>query len=1665
MMAQFVVTVAVLLTDILYCSAENVYCVTPTATSCSSCPQNSNQCAILYEYAQEAKLYFTSNTTMVFLPGDHVLDTNITVDDVTRLMMYGEFSSDNMTTIVRNGSVGFSFSSMVDFNIHSLVFTSYNYRLLSYGSHPASNSALLLRSTHNAELVNCSFHDNIGTALTVKNTSVTLVENKFIHNQCACGTFSEMLELGCGITTFNSNLTFIGNTSFHNITQSAFYPDAICAGAIWASASSLHFNGSNNFIGNSANGINGVGAIYAEANTSLSFSGTSIFTHNLAEVGGVIATFENVMLTFSGTNNFTSNSAKDGGGAIYASSNTSLSFSGTSQFSHNSAEYGGAIGASDHVMLTFSGTNNFTSNSAKDGGGAIYASSNTSLSFSGTSHFSHNSAKYGGAIGASDHVILTFSGTNNFTSNSAKDGGGGIYASSNTSLSFSGTSHFSHNSAEVGGAIGASDHVILTFSGTNNFTSNSAKDGGGGIYASSNTSLSFSGTSHFSHNSAEVGGAIGASDHVILTFSETNNFTSNSAKDGGGGIYASSNTSLSFSGTSHFSHNSAEVGGAIGASDHVILTFSGTNNFTSNSAKDGGGGIYASSNTSLSFSGTSHFSHNSAEVGGAIGASDHVILTFSETNNFVNNSAEYGGAIHTYKIVMLTFNGTNNFVNNMAEAGGAIYTQKSTLMSFTGTSSFCHNAAAEFGGAIHTEHNVILSFNGTNNFINNSADSGGAIDTYNNVVLNFNGTNSFIKNSAELGGAIDAFDNAELTFNGTNIFINNSAHYGGGAICTEYNGVFTFSGTSKFINNLANENSGGAIYAVTNASLSFVGISNFSHNSAGYEGGAIVTAGLGALSFNRTNIFINNSANNGGAILAADHMSLGFTGTSSFISNSAMQGGAITANSYITLTFDGNINFTNNGQNTKDSRGGAMHLAIDSTFFVLPNTIVYWENNYANIGGAIYVLTANPFMYCKMTQIVKYITKEKCFFQFPGQNLSNGVDVQFFFKNNSADTAGSVLYGGAIDRCDLDPYNSGLVFDKVVHYEADNTASIISSDPFHICLCNLNNRPNCSQSMKTVSVYPGETFQVSVVTAGQRNGIVPAAVRSHTDKGRLASSQYIQQTTKMCTTLNYTVFSQEDVSLELYPEGPCSTVSAKLLLKLSTRQSCPPGFSVDSNSMSCVCDQALQKYTNRCNITNGLGQITRESDDTFWVGYDNQSHRLILHPQCPFDNCVSYAVSFPLNNTDVQCAYNRSGLLCGACKNKYSLVLGTSYCKQCTNYHLYLLVPFALMGVALVFLLLACKLTVATGTLSGLVFYANIVGINRTIFLPEESFKLSVFIAWLNLDFGIETCFYNGMDAYSKTWLQFVFPVYIWVLVGLMILVSHFSQRFANLLGNNPVSVLATLILLSYTKVLRTLIATAYFTHLEYPTYSRSVWFYDANIDYIIGKHIPLFLVGVLVFFFLFLPYTLLLLFGQWLQAISHLRLFSWVNSARLKPFTDAYHAPYKAKHRYWPGLLLMLRFVLLLVFALNPQHDPSIDLLAILVGAGLLQLWAWICGGVYKNWCLDALEGSFTLNLTILCAATHYVNHSGGNQLAVGYTSVIIALATFTGILFYHIFQQVRHTNLWKRVPKLNLKFKKLNMKKAVNNPINHPTGSRNLDQLREPWLEDLLQPTHSSL
>ena len=314
---------------------------------------------------------------MLFLSGDHVLDINVRVANISRLTMQGGFSSESIATVVCTGSVGFGFTNMVDFNTYSLAFNSDN-KSLDPGSHPASNSALFIQSSLYAKLVNCSFHNNLGIALTVHHTNISLaIKNEFNNNYCAYESFTDLCRIGCGITALNSTLTFTGNTTFSgNKRNSSGQGHFEGAGAILAVTSLLSFNGTNKFCDNHDGGGSSVGnggAIYTTKNTVFTVHGTSSFFNNSADrYGGAIYASYNTVLSFIRTTKFSGNSAKYGGGAIYVERRTSLAFTGTSEFRGNSAEFsGGAISIAINSVLTFNGTNYFIKNSAEGSGGAI----------------------------------------------------------------------------------------------------------------------------------------------------------------------------------------------------------------------------------------------------------------------------------------------------------------------------------------------------------------------------------------------------------------------------------------------------------------------------------------------------------------------------------------------------------------------------------------------------------------------------------------------------------------------------------------------------------------------------------------------------------------------------------------------------------------------------------------------------------------------------------------------------------------------------------------------------------------------------------------------------------------------------------------------------------------------------------------------------------------------------------------------------------------------------------------------------------------------------------------------------------------------------------------------------------------------------------------------
>ena len=198
-------------------------------------------------------------------------------------------------------------------------------------------------------------------------------------------------------------------------------------------------------------------------------------------------------------------------------------------------------------------------------------------------------------------------------------------------------------------------------------------------------------------------------------------------------------------------------------------------------------------------------------------------------------------------------------------------------------------------------------------------------------------------------------------------------------------------------------------------------------------------------------------------------------------------------------------------------------------------------------------------------------------------------------------------------------------------------------------------------------------------------------------------------------------------------------------------------------------------------------------------------------------------------------------------------------------------------------------------------------------------------------------------------------------------------------LGDNPVSVLATLYLLSYSKILRTIIAALSRTTLQHPDGSyQHVWLYDGSVPYFQRiDHILLGVFAISALLFLFLPYIILLLTGHWLQAHSHWKIFSWIN--KLKPLMDTYHGPFKKEYRYWTGFLLLVRcaLVLFLTFAFNALGNVSINLLTIIsVTVGLMAL-AWLQNRLYKEIYNDILEACFILNLCIFAVATYHTRET----------------------------------------------------------------------------------------
>ena len=1049
----------------------------------------------------------------------------------------------------------------------------------------------------------------------------------------------------------------------------------------------------------------------------------------------------------------------------------------------------------------------------------------------------------------------------------------------------------------------------------------------GGAIIAKNSVVNIS-QSMFEDNGADYGGAIFVEQRCTIYLSKTI-FISNYARNGG---VMSSSSSESFDYC-----NSSDIK-SIGSSNITITE----SEFYSNKAANHGGVLFSRGKDFITIEESKFYNNCALVSGGVLQISSSLtgspITVTIEVSEFYNNSAARGGVMRTIGNSIITID-CSNFTKNRSPRGAVIYATDGLKIRYIKHVLFDSNSANDYNYGVVYLYNSEFSGDrharGSVTFSNNI----GSLTAFSSNIT-FTGHATFMNNHR---GAIIIF-RSNVRFNGVCTFEFNHANNGGAIQAT--NSKLYVNGNLTIAYNTATRN-GGGVY-LSNSEFNCQPKSSFEliNNTAAYKGGGIHAI---SSSINKVTSYINWCKQLSSPFCYGENLK--------FIGNAAEIGGGLSleANAKVYMLRHRSIKiFDNLDLHEKDGSYSMLRFIANS----------------AHYGGAIYVNDNTNSGTCSSHP------KTECFFQVLAlydhhSKRRNIIITQgLYFSQNLANVSGSILYGGLLDRCAVSQFaevkkthapkyrsgkSNGIAYFTIVstaYYDTDRYRDLlidnVSSSPVRVCLCIDSKYDNCTHQHYKAQVKKGETFPLSLIAVDQIGHPVNATIQASltfTDSS-LAEGQLFRKISAKCTDLGFNIASPHSLEkLTIYAsDGPCkdSAPSSTIVEIHFLSCSCPIGlqiFGKSTTNCTCECHSNISRYMEHCDSHSG--SLVKRLQSRAWISYINGTELTgyLVYPNCPLDYCLLTSPPVNLNQpngADAQCAFNRSSLLCGSCQPGLSLSLGSSRCLSCPSYWPALFttatIAASLAGIALVTLLLVLNMTVAIGTLNGLIFYANVVHANKNILLPfQETNFITVFVSWLNLELGIDFCCFPGMDYYIKIWLQLAFPAYVIFLVISVIALSSYSTKFSNLIGKkDPVATLATLILLSFAKVLEICFKSLSVGILKYPNgLNEKLWLPDATVKYLSGKHIPLFIVAVLILL-VGLVYTALLFSWQWLLHLPRWKIFNWSRNPRIQTFIETYHKPYTPKHRYWTGLLLIARIVLYFVAAVNVSNDPTVALTTI---------------------------------------------------------------------------------------------------------------------------------------
>ena len=706
-------------------------------------------------------------------------------------------------------------------------------------------------------------------------------------------------------------------------------------------------------------------------------------------------------------------------------------------------------------------------------------------------------------------------------------------------------------------------------------------------------------------------------------------------------------------------------------------------------------------------------------------------------------------------------------------------------------------------------------------------------------------------------------------------------------------------------------------------------------------------------------------------------------------------------------------------------------ILLDTHIKVLEHSnITFTNNKYLNKLIAVENTKeyAQPYPFCLFQYIVKNgrgATKDLLIHYVVIANQNYKYSSNFKMRLPSQNDSCSLSFYHFTSHCKWLPsasfydYSPEVINEQIIQNDDQNC-----NYHKHICYCSMTKGINCSIDILGV-VYPGQTLESNLCNMCSSN--VSTVLYAEVHNTNLPNStckiahysQLINIIGNHSSTVNYTIVSNtpniDRCELFLTASPFLNIIYNAFYVQLLP---CPVGFTLQDGI--CDCDPILSEYIDKCYID--YSAVRRPANTWITALKQALNNDKYLISDCPMDYCLPYSSNVNLQYPDVQCQFNRTGILCSQCQQHLSMIFGSSRCVECTNIHILIFIIVIVAGIVLVILLYLLNLTVTVGTINGIILYVNVVSINDSVFLVNNNvFKpLKIFISFVNLDLGIESCFYNGMDSYAQMWLQLFFPFYLMIIAISVIIVSRYSSRILRLTYSRSLPVLATLFLLSYTGVLRTVLTVlfSYSTITHLPSgHKQIVWSIDASVP-LFGLKFTILFITCLVLFLLLIPFNIVLLFTR--------RLLQYKIINRFKPLLDAFQGSHKDRYYYWGAIHISLRSLFFSLYGLTVVQRLVVSTFILILSA--------ICYSriyPYKNKMVNIQELFLLMNLIIM----YTVSYQGSESTFSIVTNVMISLAfiQFCIIVLYHFLIHTCHYNVVIMLQTAKQKVMKyFNMKKS---------------------------------